>query len=152
MERFPSKYKIFLFSFDMNENKNQPRIGLNHSVLSLFYFESHSEFSPFWVQSKRSWVHSGLSPFGIESLRGWVHSAFSPFGVRSIGGFSPIRGWVHSDYSPILGSVGESYSRYGPGHDNTNTSKQLPPLLAIFSSLQSSNWGTADLDQKFSIT
>jgi hypothetical protein len=51
LKRSPSKNKILMFSLYMNEGKNQPRIGLNHLVLSLFYVESHSEFSPLGVES-----------------------------------------------------------------------------------------------------
>ncbi len=59
------------------------------SVLSLFYIESHSEFSPFRVESIQGWGHSGLGPFGVESLRGWVPSGLSPFRVESIWGSVP---------------------------------------------------------------
>jgi hypothetical protein len=67
------------------------------SVLSLYYVESHSEFSPFSVQSSLSLVHSGLNPFEVEYIRGWVHSGLSPFGIESI------QGWVHLRFSPIQG-------------------------------------------------
>ncbi len=40
LERSPPEYKIIKFFLYMNEGKNQPRIGLNHLVLSLFYVES----------------------------------------------------------------------------------------------------------------
>jgi hypothetical protein len=75
LERFPFKYNIFLFSLYMNKDKNQPRIELSHSVLSLFYFESHYEFSrPFRVESL-----TVLSLFYVESHSEFSTSQFSPF-------------------------------------------------------------------------
>ncbi len=96
------------------------------SILS-FYVESHSEFSPFrvesllvlrsilcwvtfWVQSVLISVYSRLSPFGVEFIWDWVHLGSSPFGGWVPSGLSPfgvesIRGWVHSGFSPIWGWV-----------------------------------------------
>jgi hypothetical protein len=72
-------------------------------VLSLFYVESHSRFSPFCVES-----HSVLSPFYVES-----HSEFSPFCVESPSVLSLFYVESHSEFGPfsvqsILGSVRES--------------------------------------------
>jgi hypothetical protein len=63
----------------------------SRSVLSLFYVESHSQFSPFCVES-----YSVLSPFYVKS-----HSEFSPFGVESLSVLSLFYVESHSEFSPF---------------------------------------------------
>jgi hypothetical protein len=76
----------------MNEGNNQPAIGLNLSLLSIFYVESHSEFSPFGIESLSMLSlfcvesHSEFRPFSVQSILSSVHSGLSPFGVESIRG------------------------------------------------------------------
>jgi hypothetical protein len=50
-------------------------------VLSLFYVESHYKLSPFSAHFILSPVHSEFTQFGVESIRGWVHSGMSTFGL-----------------------------------------------------------------------
>ncbi len=69
------------------------------SVLSLFYVESHSEFSPFGVESIRGWVPSGLSPFGVQS-----HSVLSPFGQKTYSRFrcSRFSRWIETGRLDVM--------------------------------------------------